>query len=237
VKLLERRVLEALAAGAYAFVDAGCGDGGSIDHCARRFGASPGLGLDYNRADVEAAVAKGYDAHWCDIRYEDLPSKCVRYAAMMDFLEHLPDEAAAVLVLEKLAAAARDFLFIRHPSFEDVEYMAGLGVKFGWTDWSGHTNMMRIADFERVFAAFGWKEYVVLPHLPYLDASHESIVPVTAPTDSYLHDDARYGPKPRVRFDRTLYGRFDIFVRLNPAMPEAEWRRLASVEGWEAHYD
>jgi hypothetical protein len=97
--------------------------------------------------------------------------------------------------------------------------------------------MMRLADFERVFASFGWRDYITLPHMPFFDTSHPAIVPVTAPTDSYIHDDAKYGPKPNARFARPIYGRFDIFVRLNSNIPDEAWRRTASVTGWEAHYE
>jgi hypothetical protein len=235
--LLSPEVLENLASGKYAFIDAGCGGGHSIGHCAIRFGRTPGLGLDWGEDEVRRAIERGFDAAWCDLRYEDLPPKCVEYSAMMDFLEHLPDEEAAVHILKNLARASRDFLFIRHPSFEDIDYLAGLGLKIGWTDWSGHPNMMKVADFERVFASFGWEDYVIVPHMLCTDSAPEAILPVTAPVDSRQHDDAKYGPKPIVRFDRPVYGKFDIFVRLNPALSDEAWGRITDISGWDADWD
>ena len=34
------------------------------------------------------------------------------------------------------------------------------------------------------------------------------------------------------RFERPVYGQFDIFVRLNPAMDDAVWRAVVESEGW-----
>ena len=158
---------------------------------------------------------------------------------MMDFLEHQPDEATAAMLLEKFARTARGWLFIRHPSFEpaDVEYMESLGVKFGWTDWTGHWNMMTVADFERVFASFGWRDYAILPHMAFFDSSHESIVPLSAPTDTERHDEAAFGPKPAVEFARPIFGRFDIFVRLDARMSEQEWHSIATVARWATRFE
>ena len=156
---------------------------------------------------------------------------------MVCFLEHLPDAATAARVLDRLAVAARDFLFIRHPSFDDVAYLAGLGLKFTWTDWSSHPNMMTTGDFRRLFAERGWTDYRILPHMGYTDSDHPSIVPLGAPTDTMAYDEAAHGPKPRVAFDRTVYAKFDIFVRLDPALPDDRWSRIASLDGWEGIWE
>src|SRR6185369_10144821 len=131
-----------------------------------------------------------------------------------------------------VAAASRDFLFVRHPSFDDIEYLAQFGLKFGWTDWSSHPNMMTTDDFRRIFETLGWHDYRIVPHMGYTDSTHPSIVPASAPRDTEVYDEALHGPKPFVRFDHTVYAKFDIFVRLNPALPDDAWRRIASVDGW-----
>jgi SAM-dependent methyltransferase len=151
---------------------------------------------------------------------------------MCDFLEHLPDEAAAGRVLKTFARAARHFLFIRHPSFDDVEYLRDLGLKLGWTDWSSHTNMMRTKDFRRLFAELGWGDYVIVPHGEILDSLHPAIVPLSAPINTEEHDDALFGRKPRIEFDPPVYAKFDIFVRLNPGLDDETWSRTTNVDGW-----
>lgn len=231
--MLEEEVLSDLTAGKYAFIDAGCASGGSIEHCEARFGLGRGLGLDWYPDDLEVARKKGLSVARCDLMTEALPEKCIAFASMMDYLEHLPDEASAVAMLEKLARSARDFLFIRHPSFDDIEYLAHLDLKFGWTDWESHTNMMTIDDYRRVFAALGWNDYVIHPDMPVTDSSHVAVVPASAPQETYEYE-VSLGPKPQVTFDHTLYGKYDIFVRLNPELPDAAWNRLTSMDGWRA---
>ena len=107
--------------------DAGSGTGGSLLYCQRRFGRAPGLGLELRDEDAARARADGLDVITCDVMREELPERSVSFASAMDFLEHLPDEAATVAVLRTLARAARDFVFIRHPSFEDIDYLARFG--------------------------------------------------------------------------------------------------------------
>jgi hypothetical protein len=239
IEAANRRVVEALATGRYVFLDAGCGNGGSMVHCVQRFGRTPGLGLDYYEEDLKEARAAGFEALFCNLLMPDLefPKACVEFTSAMDVLEHLPVEADAVKVLRKLAHATRDFIFIRHPSFEDIEYLAGYGVKLNWTDWSSHPNMMRLDDFRRIFAEFGWTDYSIVPNMRYYDSRHDSVVPLRAPTDILRYDPALHGPKPIVEFDRPVYGKYDIFVRLNPDIDDATWQRLTSVEGWEAHWE
>jgi SAM-dependent methyltransferase len=232
------QVIDALRTGRYRFLDAGCGDGGSTDQLTRRFGRSPGLGVDWYPEAVRNARAAGFDAMFCNLLDPDLelPEGCVEYAAAMDVLEHLPSPQDAVAVLRKLANAARDFLMIRHPSFDDIDYLAQFGLKLNWTDWTCHPNPMKIDDFRRIFKALGWRDYTIVPHMNYADSSHASVLPLQAPTDTLKYDPALHGAKPAVTFDRPVYGKFDIFVRCGPIDP-ADWPRIASVDGWEAHWD
>lgn len=231
-------VITALSTRRYAFIDAGCGEGDSTGHLLRRFGRAPGLGLDYHQQSVDAATAKGFDARYCNLLAAELmlPDGCVEYAAAVDVLEHLPEERDAVTVLVKLAAAARDFVLIRHPSFEDVEYLAQLGLKLNWTDWGCHSNPMKLDDFRRIFATLGWRDYSILPHMNYTDSIHLSVLPLTAPPDTLKYDASHHGPKLAVEFDRPVYGKFDIFVRLREIDPTL-WQGIACVDGWEAHWD
>ena len=155
---------------------------------------------------------------------------------MVCFLEHLRDEATAVELLKRAARSARDFLFIRHPSFDDIDYLAQFGLKVGWTDWSSHTNMMTTDDFKRIFAELGCHDYAILPHMACSDANHPSIVPTAAPRNTESYDAVVHGPKPFEKFDHPIHAKFDIFVRLNPEFPDDLWHQVASIEGWEGSW-
>ena len=233
-RMLDAQVRADLEAGKYRFVDAGCGSGGSLDHCERRFNRRPGLGLDWYGADLDIAREHGFAVAHCDLKTIVLPHRSVDFVSMMDFLEHLPDVAATHRALEAFGRAARDFLFIRHPSFEDIDYLAPLGLKLAWTDWEAHPNMMRIEDYHRLFAALGWTDYIIIPDLPIRDSSHGAILPIDAPRDTEAYDEALHGPKRAITFDRVLHGKFDIFVRLNPSLPDEEWRAIATIQGWRS---
>jgi hypothetical protein len=220
-------LLQQMKDGKYGFIDAGASTGGSLHFCQKTFKRGPGIGLDRDPDKVEQARAKGlavarYDL--CDPRF---PRDCVSFSSMMDFLEHLPDEEVAEKVLVALEGAARDFLFIRHPSFEDIDYLKGLGLKIGWTDWSGHPNRMRVDAFRAIFERLGWNEYVIIAQEPIPDSSHSAIVAADGPRNVVRYDESVHGPKPEVTFDRPVYSRFDILVRCRGSLTDKEWRGLS----------
>ena len=222
--------LEALAAGRYAFVDLGSGTGGSIDHCVRRFGRSPGLGFELEAKDAAAAASGGFDVVAGDVRTIYVPERCVAFVAAMDFLEHLPDETAAASVLHRFTPAAREFLFIRHPSFEETAYLASLGLKLCWADWREHPNMMRVEALLALLRDLPASETAVFPRGLMKDAGSDQIVPLSAPTDTYAYDPSRHARKPQVRFDRPIFAQYDIFVRLRDGLSDAEWDRVLQAD-------
>ena len=222
--------MEALAAGRYAFIDLGSGAGGSIDHCVRRFRRGPGLGFELDANDAAAACSAGYDVVAGDVRTMHVPTHAVAFVAAMDFLEHLPNETAAASVLERFAPAAREFLFIRHPSFEETEYLAGLGLKLCWSDWSGHPNTMRVEALLALLGDLPMTEIAIFPRGLLTDSTSDQIVPLSAPTDTYAYDPSLHAPKPRLRFDRPIFAQYDIFVRLRDGLGDAEWERVLRAD-------
>ena len=209
-----------------AFIDIGSGTGGSIDHCARRFGRTPGRGFEIDAEKAAEARRAGFDVAESDVRLVQVEDRSVDFVSAMDFLEHLPDSATAASVLERFARAARAFVFIRHPSFEEMEYLASLGFKLTWSDWNEHPNMMRIEDFVTLFERFGWTEYAIFPRNLIIDSTNDRVVPLSAPRDTMVYDASVHAPKPRVRFDRPIFGQYDIFVRLPGGFTDADWEQF-----------
>lgn len=215
-----------LLAGEFAFVDGGCGSGGSIAYCEKVFKTGRGLGIDSSAAKVEKARGAGHVAYQADLTAISLPPKSVQFVSFLDFLEHLPQLDLARAIVANMQQVARDFLFIRHPNFDDIEYLETFGLKLDWTDWHGHRNMMTLADLELLIRDLGLPAPTILGQKPIADSDHPSIVPLSAPQDTVGYDPARHAVKQKVRFDRPIYSQFDVFIRLDPDMAEAQWQSV-----------
>lgn len=207
----------------FGFIDGGCGAGGSLAYCERTFNRGRGLGLDASSQKVEQAIAAGHVAYLADLTEVELPKESVSFVSFLDFLEHLPDVATTKQVLAHTLPAARDFLFIRHPNFEETDYLASLDLKLDWTDWHGHRNMMTLAQLRQLLRELDLGTPTILGQKPISDSGHRSIVPLDAPADTVGYDADRHGAKRAVRFERPIYSQFDVFVKLDRGLSEREW--------------
>jgi SAM-dependent methyltransferase len=224
----DQMIFQDIRAGRYEFADFGSSEGGSIDYCTRRFSAPRGLGIDILEHEVEKMRRRGFDALCADITTFDCPTASFRFVSMMDFLEHLPDFDVVEEILKSAKRIARDFLFIRHPSFEDEHYLNAVGLKQFWTDWpgpGGHTAKMTVADFTTLFRKIGINQYSITYRCPALDSSNSVILPIDAPPNQHHYSESSHGPKPLVRFPRPLYGQIDIFASVRPIRQE-DWSRI-----------
>lgn len=210
----------------YDFLDYGCRSGGSIAYCRKRFGGRHGLGIDLDPKAVDETRAAGYDAVVADAAaLRAAGAGRVRFAAMMDFLEHLPDLAAVETVLGEAAATATDFLFIRHPSFEGEAYLAELGLRQYWWYWTSMRTHLDIADFCTIFDRLGLRRYHVRYREPIWDSSHPSLLVGDEPINQQAFDPERHRPKPEGRFAEPIWRAQDILVALRPFAPR-EWTRI-----------
>ncbi|RJP61931.1 MAG: class I SAM-dependent methyltransferase [Ignavibacteriales bacterium] len=221
-------ISELLSTEKFDFIDAGCGTGGSISYCKNLFGLKYGIGFDLNEEKINKAKSAGYSTYYANILEINFPPNCVSYASMMDFLEHLPNMQYAEQILFMLGFASKDFLFIRHPNFDDMDYLRNFGLKLTWTDWSGHTNMMKISDFIILFNKFGWLNYRIFPRTLITDSNHTAIIPLDAPRNLNSFDQIENGQKDFIEFDKPLYTQYDILIKLNDKMPEDEWNRITN---------
>jgi SAM-dependent methyltransferase len=208
----------------YDFVDLGCSKGGSLQHCQARFHASRGLGVDIDPSKVEQTRAAGYDAIEADARALDLDGQ-VSFISMLDFCEHLPDLAMVEEILAASARSARDFLYIKHPSFEGEEHVEQLGLRQYWWDWHGHTCHVRVADYCDIFERLGLNTYKIR-YIERIESSqHPSVIPTSMPQDQLETDAASVSGKPDIRFDPPIWRRQDIFVALR-SFDVDEWARI-----------
>jgi hypothetical protein len=208
----------------FDFVDLGCSKGGSMKHCVKRFDAGRGLGLDNDPRKVAEAGELGFDAVVADITALEAED-AVRFASMMDLLEHLPDLEVVEGAIAAAAKAATDFLYIFHPSFEEEDYLTELGLRQYWWHWCGHTCHPTVADYCCILDRLGLNQYMIRYIGPVESSEHESVLPATAPIDQHAYDEAVHGTKPRLTFGRPLWRAQEIFVALR-AFPPDDWSRL-----------
>jgi hypothetical protein len=115
------------------FIDFGSGIGGSLQSAEKRTGGR-GVGIEMRAAKVEIARREGRNVVLGDIF--DLPTDLsVRYVTIDNVLEHLPSMDLVEAALHSATRIAGEFVYIRHPSFEDEPYLNARGLKQFWTDW------------------------------------------------------------------------------------------------------
>lgn len=192
------------------FVDFGSGVGRSLLDAEKRFGAR-GVGVELRPGKVETARANGANVHVGSIL--DVPRDIeVDFVTIDNVLEHLPDEQTVEDVLAVAADIARDFIYIRHPCFEDEAYLGALGLKQYWTDWRGHPSHLLLADLVAMLRRLG----LGLVEFEFVGESTSSedstILPAGAPVDSFEYEEASHGPKPIVAFDRPVHYAIDLLV-------------------------
>lgn len=196
--------------GAYDFIDLGAGSGGSIRHCSWRFKAR-GVGIEQSAARVAQAREAGIDVVHGDGALFD-GEKVVRFVTMMNMLEHLPDLQVVESVLARAIKAARQFIFIRHPSFEGEEEARRRNYIVGHWQGPGHTAHVKLSEFAAMFRRLGVGPVVVNSMAPIRHTSHEIILGL-------------HGEKPNEAIDPPIWVRHDIFVQVAP-IPVDDWENI-----------
>jgi len=231
----EVAALDDATARAVALLDLGSGSGGSLTSAQRRFGVE-GVGIERDVRWVRKAQEAGQRVFEGDIRDLD-PTRfpAVDYVMLDNVLEHMPDLSTVEEVLAQALRVASRLVHVRHPSFEDIDYLAGLGLKQYWTDWNsegGHTAPVRLHEFVAMANRAGVYRIAIQPVKRELDSNDVDILPLSAPpfqtrtepTHPSVYDEARHGPKPQVSFDRPVYFAFDLLFCTGPVMPQSAYR-------------
>ena len=210
----------------YDFLDFGASKGGCIDFAVARLGGRRGLGVDVDAKKVDAMRAQGYDCIVGDVANLDLPPKSVRFVTMSHFLEHLPDLATVRKAVQSAARVATHFLFIQGPFFDADGYLREHGLKFYWSDWSGHPCHLTIDQLVATFEALGLKDYLALARLPVESSLDAAIHPLASPRNQQAYVVGEHLPKPTTMFDRPLYREMVCLVRLRRFLG---WRRVVQA--------
>lgn len=195
----------------YDFIDLGCGVGGSIEWIQNRFGVKSHLGIDNRPNDVQKAIDNGYNVILGDINNDNMFPKS-KFITMLHFLEHLKNETYVENVIKKSINSATDFIFIKGPSFEDVEYLKQFNYKITWTDWVGHYTMVTKNMLENIINKSGL-EYKIGFQYPILNSNSNEIIPISSPTDTIIYDNS-LGIKKYTEL-KNVYREIFCFININ----------------------
>jgi len=136
-------------------LDFGAGNGRRIRAEAKQFASQHPIGIDRNARKVARAQERGLPVYCAD--FTELDPRAFPTARVVVFdnvLEHLPSPADVEIAFGRACEIASNVVYIRHPSFEDEDYLASLGVKQYWTDWPGvHTAKVRLDGFMLIAGA------------------------------------------------------------------------------------
>lgn len=180
----------------YDFLDFGASKGGCIDFATAQLGGRRGLGVDVDPKKVEAMRSLGYDCIVGDVADLDLPPKSVRFVTMSHFLEHLPDFATVRKAVQSAAKVATHFLFIQGPFFDADDRLREHGLKFFWSDWSGHKCHLTTDQLVATLENLGLTDYVALARVPVESSLDAAIHPLASPRNQHHYAPGEHAPKP-----------------------------------------
>ena len=192
------------------FIDLGCGVGGSIGWIQNRFNVKTHLGIDNRPNEVQKATDFGYNVVLGDITNEIFPKS--RFITMLHLLEHLKDETAVEKIIKKSIESATEFIFIKGPYFDGMDYLKQFDLKITWTDWIGHTTIVNKNMLENIIRK-NELEYKIGFQYPILNSTSDEIIPIASPIDTMLYDKS-LGEKKYVEFE-DVYREIYCYININ----------------------
>src|SRR5690606_37551517 len=160
----------------------GCGRGDTVAAAAERFGVR-GIGIERNVERVIDAQRRGLAVFQGDLREVD-PSwfPATSYVSLDNVLEHLPTVDDVRGAIRLAVGIAQRLVFIRHPSFDELDHLAALGCKPYWTDWPGeHVMPLRLVEVLDLLVEAGVQRLEVRPVLRLRTTDDPNLLPLDAP--------------------------------------------------------
>jgi len=186
----------------YDFVDVGSAKGGAIDFMRIVFRLQKCLCMNIDKSRMSEKVLKN-DCIEADITKINLPVGKVKAASISHVVEHLNGLEDIGTALAKLNDLVTDCVFINFPFFDADEYLKNLGLKFMWSDWTGHKCNIKTKELIEVVDSLK-TNYILFYKNKINNSTSKHIIPLSAPTDQLEHK-ANFGEKPFVKFDIPVY--------------------------------
>ncbi len=189
---------------AFDFLDFGSSQGDSMKFAKEYLGGKRGLGIDFDRKKIEKAQRQGYDCLLGDITALELPDKCVDFVVISHVLEHLHTFESVTKTIASAVRVARHFVYIQGPWYDADEYLAGLGLKFYWSDWKIHRFHLASHHLVQILDSLGVQRRTIAGRGDVADTSHFAIHPITSPPEQH-HYRPEHGYKSIFPFSRPVF--------------------------------
>lgn len=198
----------------FDFVDFGASTGGSIDFGRRILGGKRPLGIDIDPEKVARMQAEGFESLEADVTALDLQENSVRFVVMSHFLEHLPSLDEVRLALQSASRVASDFIFIQGPFFDADEYLKNCGLKFYWSDWSGHKCHLTTTMLTAVLDDLGLSDFELMYVGEVSDSDDPTIHPLASGRNQHEYHPDLHPEKPRRIFGPSLFREIVCLVKV-----------------------
>ena len=169
-----------------------------------------------NPEKVRQMCKKGYVCIEGDITSLDIPMDSFRFVTISHTLEHLRDLVEVRKTLESAVKVATDFLFIRGPYFDADGLLQTQGLKFFWSDWSGHPCHLTTGQLREILQDMGLGDHVMMVRSVVKDSSHAAIHPLNSPRNQHGYIPGLHPAKPLVVFDPPCTRRWCVTSNYEP---------------------
>lgn len=211
----------------FDFADFGCSHGGSIQFGIKILKGRKGFGIDLDPKKIASAQAAGYDAIKGDFCNLDLADGCVDFTILSHTLEHLPTLDHAQKAIKNAIRISRKFVFIRGPFFDADDYLKSLGLKFYWSDWSGHSLHLKTEQVINFFDAINIPNYEIYGRVLLKSSTDATIHPLSSLRNQHQWELEKHGIKPIVEFTQPVYREFVGIIWLSDNVSVSDVRNLS----------
>lgn len=203
-----------------------------IDFARKNFGGERGLGIDSDPAKVAAMREHGLGCIEGDITSRMFESGSFRFVTMSHVLEHLGSLADVESAIREASRAATDFLFIQGPYFDADDFLAKKGLKFYWSDWTGHTCHLRVKELVEILHRLGLDQTEIKVIKRITSSADPSLHPLSSLPDQHAYDPSIHPAKPHFDLEAPVWGEVVAYVALRPV---ENWDEIIRArEGAEA---
>jgi len=210
----------------FDFADFGCSNGSSLQFGIKVLKGRKGFGIDIDPKKVASAKAAGYDAIKGDFCNLDLPDGCVDFTILSHTLEHLPTLDCAKEAIKNAIRISRKFVFIRGPFFDADDYLKCLGLKFYWSDWTGHTLHLKAEHVMNILEEINAPNYEIYGRFLLNSSTDTTIHPLSSLKNQHHWELEKHGVKPILTLTQPVYREFCGIIWL------AENVSVSDVRNW-----